>query len=287
VQISLESNNGHLELTMAEVFSDSLDDVWLAVSTPEKLGMWLPFGVISLEPVPGGSLTVRHPDGTLGSGEITAWITKTEISLRVFADGIGRGPQDNTFRLTLAFDNNETTVMAVQMIPIPHVAPMVAMGWQACFGALRQVLRDEPVKPLAPDVRDFEAYIVQLNLDQPTLEPIPGGLRIRFERQTLLQPVEKFWSVMTAGIPLREGDFAPLTFTSSGESGRISILRPPNELEYLTSDGGRVKWRFHEHFGSARVNLQIAVPRSVDAEALATAWQEHLSAVVARVISAD
>ena len=54
--------------------------------------------------------------------------------------------------------------------------------------------------PLAPDIPDFEAYIKQLELDRPMLEPIPGGTRIKFDRQTLMQPVEKFWSVMTAGL---------------------------------------------------------------------------------------
>ena len=34
-----------------------------AGSWPELLGLWLPFGVDSLEPVPGGSLTIRNPDG--------------------------------------------------------------------------------------------------------------------------------------------------------------------------------------------------------------------------------
>ena len=138
-----------------------------------------------------------------------------------------------------------------------------------------------------PSVVSFERYVHELALDQPAVEPIPGGARIRFERQTLLQPLTKAWAVMTSGLDLKPGDFAPPLFTGANASGRIATIEPPSELEYLLADGGRVRWRLHEHFGSTRFNLTLAVPRTVDIDQTAAAWHDHLEAVVARIIAAD
>jgi hypothetical protein len=287
LDLILRQIDGHWTLTMSEVLPNDLDEIWAAVSQPDLLSRWLPFAVISLEPQVNGQIVMRNPDGSSGKGVITDWQLGSTIAWRTFADGIGPGDHDSIFRFDIDRHMHGTEVTSLQHVANRIMAPMVAVGWSACLRALQLSLREQPYAPMAPDVQEYERYVRELGLDAATLEPIPGGTRIRFERQTLMQPVEKFWSVMTAGLTLRAGDFAPPTFTGSGESGRISILAPPSELEYLTSNGGRVKWRFHEHFASARISLQIAVPRSVDAQAASEIWRADLSAVVVRVIASD
>jgi len=287
VNLSLERSGTFWELKMTEVCSYSPDELWPVLTTPAGISLWMPFEVLVLEPKAGGQMTVRFPEGDSGKGVITDWQPEESFGFRIYAEHDVPGDRDTVMRIATDSIEFGTTIACTQLVGTPHIAPMVALGWVACLGAIYSAVKGVAFTPFPPEVREFEEFVQQLHLDEAVLEPIPGGTRIKFDRQTLMQPVEKFWSVMTAGIPLRLGDFAPPTFTSSGESGRISILTPPSELEYLTSDGGRVKWRFHEHFGSTRVNLQIAVPRSVDAEALATTWQEHLGAIVSRVIAAD
>jgi hypothetical protein len=283
VNLSLDQANGQWTLTMTDSIDFNGADLWPYIAEPGLLSQWLPFGVLTLDPRVDGAITVRNPDGSIGKGVVTAWAEGESVGFRVFADGETRGELDNITTLRLAGQD----VTVVQQVANPHIAAMVALGWQSCYSALAHLARGEEIPPMPPDVHAFEDFVRQLGLDKPVLEAIPGGTRIRFDRQTLMQPVDKFWSVMTAGLGLRVGDFAPPTFTGTGESGRISILTPPDELEYLTSDGGRVKWRFHEHFNSTRINLQIAVPRSVDAGAVSATWQEHLNAVIARVIGTD
>lgn len=285
MKVSLEAIEDVWNLTMIEVRDFQVSDTFRYLSDPDLLSQWLPFAVLSLEPREGGAISIRTPDGAVAQGTITQWVDDQTVGFRVPAGSIP-GPNDTV--LTLSIDPNQpgSEITIVQQIPTPHVAAMVAVGWDACLVALSYLDRGEAIPQFPPEVAVFEDVIAQLGQDQPELQPIPGGTRIRFDRQTLLQPLEKVWSVMTAGVPLKEGDFAPPTFTGSSDSGRISILTPPTELEYLTADGGRVKWRFHEHFGSARINLQIAVPRAVDAEAAAALWQQHLTAVVARIIAA-
>jgi hypothetical protein len=287
VNVSIREVDGHWKLTLSLLIDFKDIENFPYISDPDLLSQWLPFAVFAVEPRVDGEVSVRTPDGAIGKGIVTEWDEGTSVGFRIFANGSRSGEGDNIFTLRLNPNTEGTEIMVVQQIPNPHVAAMVALGWDACLMALHHLERGEQIDPLPPDVGAFEDFVAQLGQDQPFLQPIPGGTRVRFERQTLLQPLDKFWGVMTAGVPLKEGDFAPPTFTGSGESGRISILTPPTELEYLTADGGRVKWRFHEHFGSTRINLQIAVPRAVAAEDVAETWRNHLNAVVRRVVQSD
>jgi uncharacterized protein YndB with AHSA1/START domain len=275
------------ELSIAESLNHSPDDVWRAITEASLISQWMPVQILEMDLRQGGIGSILNPDGTTGLSEVIEFEPMTAFGFRAYANGQSRGDHDNLVRFLLEPTETATKLTIVQTIDQRLISPMVACGWEACLAALKALLAGESYQMVAPSIEGFERYTTELGLDQPAIEPIPGGWQIRFERQTLQQPLAKAWGVMTGGLSLREGDFAPPLFTGGNESGRIATLHNPGELEYLTADGGRVRWRLHEHFGSTRFNLTVAIPRTIEAESAATAWHDHLEALVDRIIAAD
>jgi uncharacterized protein YndB with AHSA1/START domain len=284
---SLAPAANRFDLSIAESFGHGLEDVWQAITNASLISKWMPVQVVEMDLRRGGIGTMLNPDGSTGLSEVTEFEPMTAFGFRAYANGQTRGDRDNLVRFHLAPTESGTQLTVVQTIDQRLISPMVACGWEACLNALKAILGGKPYQPVPPSVEDFERYTTELGLDEPVTEPIPGGWQIRFERQTLMQPLAKAWGVMTGGLSLKEGDFAPPLFTGGNESGRIATLQNPGELEYLTANGGRVRWRMHEHFGSTRFNLTVAIPRTVDAEGAAIAWHDHLEALIDRIIAAD
>ena len=287
VKISLQPAGQRLDLQFTALIPFPQSAVWQAITEPDLVSQWMPVRIVDMDLRPGGIGHLQNPDGSIGLSEITRYEPPRAFGFRGYANGQTPGERDNLVRFDLDSDGQETQLTGAQTIDSRPVAPIVACGWEACLAALEAVLGGKPVRMAPPTVAAFEHFLHELGLDQPTLEPIPGGARIRFERQTLMQPLAKVWSVLTGGLDLRVGDFAPPLFTGANASGRIAIIEPPAELEYLLSNGGRVRWRLHEHFGSTRFDLTIAVPRTVDIDQTAAVWRDHLEAVVTRIIAAD
>jgi len=285
MNIQLHESGARFALHFEETLAHAQAEVWTALTQPAQISQWMPVQITDLDLRPGGLGTVVNPDGTQSRSQVTAYDPPHTFAFRTLADGETPGERDNIVSFALTAAGPRTLLQGIQIIDQRTIAPFVACGWEACLVALNALLASEPITLAPPTVATFEHYLHELDFDHPVIEPIPGGNRVRIERQTMLQPVAKVWNIMTSGIALNEGDFAPPLFTGSWQSGRISVLEPGVQLEYLTADGGRIRWQFHDHFNSARLTLAVALPRTIDATEAAQTWHSHLESIIARTIA--
>ena len=287
MHVSLVQTGNRPRLHFEEQLPATQMAVWQAITRPDLVSQWMPVEVRSMELRLGGQGEILRPDGSIGASQVTRWEPEHRFGFRAFADGVAPGPHDTIVDFELHATDCEVHLTGSQEIENDALAPFVALGWQACFAALTALLTDRRYTLSPPTSADFERHLSQIGLPTPVIEAIPGGNRVRIERQTFAVPVASAWSAMTAGVPIRVGDFAPPTFTGASESGRISEVSPPEHLEYLRADGGRVIWQLHDHFASTKITLAVALPRTSDAAEAASLWQDHVEAIVARILTAD
>ena len=124
----------------------------------------------------------------------------------------------------------------------------------------------------------YQRNIQRFGLDRGTVEDTGDGVRVRFERQLMMVPVDRVWSALTgADVPV-PGKPVPAGFTvPEFEAGPVTEVAAPDLLEYEWL-AGRVRWELSTGPGGARVLLSQTVP-SRSAEAALSVWRERIEAL--------
>ena len=162
-----------------------IDQVWLAVTTPEHLGQWFP-SPVDIDLRPGGSMTFGRfgghagTNGTVEAVEAPRRLTFTwgadRLTFELAADGDG-----TNFALTHSFDDRTG-------------APSFATGWELCLVGLRALLAGEPLPPADRGIARHEALVHEFGLDQPDVTEADHGWTVRIERQ-LTCPAAVAWEL--------------------------------------------------------------------------------------------
>lgn len=166
-------------------YPQSIEKVWLAVTTPEHLGQWFP-SPVEIDLRAGGSMQFEAFGGTpAASGtvevvEIPRKLTFTwgtdRLTFDLAPDGDG-----TTFALTHSFDDRSG-------------APSFATGWELCLVGLRSVLAGTPLPGLDRGISRHEELVHEFGLDQPEVTQSQAGWTVRVERQ-LTCPAEVAWNL--------------------------------------------------------------------------------------------
>jgi uncharacterized protein YndB with AHSA1/START domain len=104
----------------------SLDDVWAAITTAERLGAW--FGAeVELETRPDGRVSVRFADGSVRRGVVEAVEPPDRLAFRWRSVAIGGGGVSVGDGSTVEFrlwrtDDGRTRVVVTEN-PLGHVSP--------------------------------------------------------------------------------------------------------------------------------------------------------------------
>ncbi len=181
----VRTTDGRPTVRVERHYAHPIEQVWLAVTSPEHLAAWFP-SPVEVDLRPGGAMrfaAFEGDDAAAGTVEEVdpphhlafTWGTDRLIfDLR--ADGAG-----TQFRLTHLFDDRAG-------------AASFATGWEQCLAGLRHVLAGE--RPPAPDrgVARHEELVHELGLDQPEVTREAAGWTVRYERQ-LTCPAEVAWDL--------------------------------------------------------------------------------------------
>lgn len=216
------------------------EKVWCAITQPEHIGHWFPSDM-SMELKQGSAISFDFRDGQ--GPQLDGTITELEPQ-RIFAFSWG----GDMLRFELHPKGTGCLLIFTYTFQDRYGAASYAAGWQTCLEALEQVLDKQPVKEAGNMNELHEAYVQAFDLNQGTVESLPGGWQVRFERQ-LVKPIETVWKKLSGGVAPMVGGAVPQSFTHSGVApGTITAIEPPARIEY--------EWLFDgEPVGHIRLQL--------------------------------
>ena len=102
------------------VLPASRDEVWDAITRPERLGDWFG-GEIEIEAVPRGRVSNRAPDGTLRTGFVLSADRPFRLTFWWCTQGVGE-PDDGTQVEFVLLEHPEGTALTVTESPFPDAA---------------------------------------------------------------------------------------------------------------------------------------------------------------------
>ncbi|WP_327238078.1 SRPBCC family protein [Streptomyces sp. NBC_01317] len=277
------TDDGRSVLRMERRLPHPPERVWAAITEPASLGQWFP-AEVSVEPRLGGAMTFRFPgpgpgaEGPRMTGEVTGFDAP-----RVFAYTWG----SEHLSWTVTPDGDGSSLTLVHTFDDRAGAASFASGWQLCVTALGRLLDGEPGAVGRDTGELHESYVRQFDLERGVAEAVPGGRRVRFERQ-LVRPAETVWEILSAGIEPVAGLPVPEGFTAEKvPAGPVTEVRAPRSLTYTWQADGTVDWELTEGTGhGARLVLTQTGPEDFDTTAASAAWQTRIEELAARLVEA-
>jgi uncharacterized protein YndB with AHSA1/START domain len=119
------------EVRVEDVYDTGIDDLWDAVTSPERLARWI--AVVEGDPVLGGTVTARFTSHWEGTGVIE--VCDAPHRLRVRWDG-----DDSVMTAELSADGDRTRLVITDRgIPVDEVTHHTA-GWHVHFEDLASVV---------------------------------------------------------------------------------------------------------------------------------------------------
>ncbi|MQS37618.1 SRPBCC family protein [Streptomyces katsurahamanus] len=271
------ADDGRTVLRMERHLAHPPQEVWDALTRPERLAGWFPVEMRA-DPRPGGTVEFHAPGagGPMGAGTVT-----DADEPRLFAytwDG-------DLLRWEIAPERQGSRLTLVHTFGDRFGAASFASGWHGCLTVLGQLLDGErPTTMRDADGEVHEEYVARFGLDRGTVDAVGDGWRIRFERQ-LVRPAETVWAELAAGSTPLLGGPAPRGFTTPATPpGRITALRPPRLLAYACAPPGEVRWELTEGTGHGpRLILTQTGPGTVSPQSALEAWGTRIAELAARL----
>ena len=117
--------NGRGAVRMEDLYDTGIDDLWSALTSPERLARWI--GVVSGDLRVGGAIHARFTSGWEGPGRVEV-CRRPERLLLVMSPGT---PDQTEIEATLSPAGDRTRLVIEERgIPIEHL-PGHGSGWQA------------------------------------------------------------------------------------------------------------------------------------------------------------
>ena len=281
---TLSTIEGRPTLRLERVIRHSVERVWTAITDPEQLGKWYPAKVISMDFTPGGRIRFDYGGGMI----LLATIIEIDAP-RVFA--FSETPPKEFFR-------ESANLVRIELEPHPKgclltfthtfsdrpAAASYTTGWNACLDQLGPIFDGDAVEPTDMGVV-HEYWIKQFGLDEGRIVTEGGTTSVRFERQLMMQPRGKAWSVIAQGDHLQPGTMTPPLLVPAGLSvGPITEIELETRIDYNDAQGGRVNWGFSDGAGGVRIDLVHVSSRAPE---LLDSWKNCMESLVARIVAAD
>lgn len=132
---SLRSVDGKGVVRIEDRFDTAIDDLWAAITDPDRLARW--YGQVAGDLRPGGAFRLSvESSGWVGTGRVEACepprrlVVTTRESDESYQQGIGAPPFDQTIEATLTAEGDQTIlVIEVQGVPLDKIA-FYGAGWQ-------------------------------------------------------------------------------------------------------------------------------------------------------------
>lgn len=118
---SLRIEDGEGIARMEERFGTSIDDVWSALTEPQRLARW--YGEVAGDLRVGGEFHVRHADGER-TGHVDACVPPRQFRIRLRdADARPGQPEEIVMGVELTIEGGQTIlVVEVSGLPVPLLA---------------------------------------------------------------------------------------------------------------------------------------------------------------------
>jgi uncharacterized protein YndB with AHSA1/START domain len=274
---SLTTVRGQTALRMERKLDHAPDKVWAALTKPSALARWFP-AEVEMELRPGATITFRFP---AGEAPVTTGVVTDVEPPTLFA--FTWGDQHLSWSVAPYADGSLLTL--VHTFGDHFGAASFASGWHLCINALGQFLDGGPVRPSRDTGRLHEAYVRRFDLGRGGVEAVPGGKRIRLERQ-LVRSAETVWEVLSDGVEPVAGLPVPEGFTSGKvAAGAVTEVRAPKSLTFAVDPHGSVTWEMGEGTGhGARLVLIQTGPEDLDAATALAAWQERVEWLAGQLV---
>ena len=132
---SLRSADGNGVVRIEDRYDTDIDDLWAALTDPERLRRW--YGVVEGDLRPGGEFRTYIPAAEIdGRGRVEACepprrlLVTTRETDESYERGLGVPPFDEAIEATLTSDGDQTMlVIEVRGMPIDKIA-FYGAGWQ-------------------------------------------------------------------------------------------------------------------------------------------------------------
>lgn len=162
-------------------------------------------------------------------------------------------------------------------------------GWKGCLDALERQLAGDEEETELDWISYHEQLVHQFGLDEGTLDKTADVGEVRFTRQLMRQPIEKFWAVAVGANDPAVGMVPPLTLVPDGvNAGTVSEVEHEKLFAFDWLNGGQpagsVRWELSPGPGGARIDLTHS--GTGDSADLLDLWKAHLEQLVQRVIAA-
>ncbi|MDA2807709.1 SRPBCC family protein [Nocardiopsis suaedae] len=287
----LTTVDGRPALRMERRLAHPVEEVWRAVTEPERLSRWYPFAVVALELRPGGAMRFDDGEGTVMDGTVVEVDPPRRFSFSEHApEGMHR-ETDDLVRIDLEPDGDGCRLVFTHVFDDRPGAASYAVGWDLCLRMLGTVLDGrEPDWPTPPQGA-LEERIDALGLGAGRVEDGPGGPVLTVERQ-LTRPADEVWAEIAgdrAGNAAGDGVPEGLLVPGVAASGRTEA-KPPELFEYAWSadsaDAGRVRWELSAGTGHGARLVVTQTGRAADRpllEAALPAWERRVREVGRRV----
>ncbi|MEU9836368.1 SRPBCC family protein [Streptosporangium sp. NPDC048047] len=279
---TLAADGDRTVLRMERRLGHPPEKVWRAVTDPAHLAEWFPARV-EADLRAGGRIGFD-----LGGGHPPVDGVVTEFDPpRAIAYTWG----DDLLRWEVRPQGDGSLLVLTHTFADRFGAASFAAGWRMSTGTLTQILGGGPATAPGRAEDLHEALVARFGLDEGTSEDVPGGWRVRFERQ-LVRPAERVWAELHPDAVPAPGDAVPPGFTvPEFAPGTVTEVRVPALLEYGWHRGdrpaGTVRWELGPGTGhGARLVVTQTGPHDLPGARVAalTAWRAHIADLAKRLL---
>lgn len=289
----LTTVDGRPALRMERRLAHPVEEVWRAVTEPERLSRWYPFAVVALDLRVGGAMRFDDGEGTVLDGVVVELDPPRRFAFSEHAPEEMHREGDDLVRIDLEPDGDGCLLVFTHVFDDRPGAASYAVGWNLCLRMLGAVLDGEEPDWPTPPQGALEERIDALGLGAGRVEEGPGGAVLTVERQ-LSRPAEEVWAQIagdaaegagrdSAGVP--EGVRVP-----GVAAGRRTEVKAPELFEYAWTvdgaDAGRVRWELSPGTGHGARLVLTQTGRAADRDRLAAAlpaWERRVREVGRRV----
>jgi uncharacterized protein YndB with AHSA1/START domain len=121
---SLREADGRAIIHVEDVYPTDIDDLWTAISQPERLGHWL--ALVEGDIRVGGSFTARFTSGWEGPGRVDVCDAPHHLVITTFGD-----PDETVMEATLTSEGDGTRLVIEERGILLEDALFHGAGWQA------------------------------------------------------------------------------------------------------------------------------------------------------------
>jgi uncharacterized protein YndB with AHSA1/START domain len=278
--------DGRPMLRIERRLSHPPEKVWRAVTEPAELSQWFP-ATAAMDLALDAKVTFDVGDG---EGPSTSGTIVELDPPRTFAFTW----EESELRFELRPHDDGCLLIFTHAFDDRYGAASFVSGWQRCLDALELLVAGRPVEHGHPTAEQHDHYVKAFGLDDGLVEGVPGGWRLRFERQ-LTRPAEVVWAELCGqgDNALSIGKPVPQGFVAEGvQAGTITAVEPEAVLEYAwhvaerSDAAGTIRWELTSGTGhGARLILTQAGPddlAAVQTTAGAT-WRSRIDQLAAKL----